>query len=467
MSGDIPFGFGMAGSGQPDRGSFDMSAIGAALQQLGQYLQQAGTSPTAGPVNWNLVRDTARSGLAGEGAGFTSVVTEAARVEVIDACRLADLWLDAATTFPASAATPMAWSRLDWLEATLPMWRRYVEPVAERMIAMMSTVSGPDPGSMSAEALQQALPEGLREMLPEGISPDMLAMLRPMLGMMQQLGVAAFSVQLGQGLAALSREVVSAADIGIPLQESGGVALVPANVRGFGEGIGIAEAEVRLYLALRESAHQRLFAHVPWLRARLAGAIEEYARGIRVDAERMQQAVTDIDMSDPQALQQLVGSGLLQPEDTEEQRAALARLETLLALVEGWVEDVVADAIGDRLTSAQALRETVRRRRASGGPAERTFAGLIGLELRPRAIREAAALFAAVRHRGGGAARDGLWGHPDLLPDAADLADPLAFADQVGQDDQVGFADQPGLADEPGPAPARDDDLDEGGSAPG
>jgi len=457
MSSDLPFGFGMPDPGQPGRGQFDMSALGAALQQLGQYLQQAGTSPSPGPVNWTLVRDTARSGLAGEGAGFTSAVTEAARGEVVDACRLADLWLDAATTFPASAALPMAWSRLDWLEATLPMWRRYVEPVAERMIDMMSMASGGDLGSMPADALQQALPEGLREMLPEGITPDMMAMLRPMLGMMQQLAVAAFSVQLGQGLGALSREVVSAADIGIPLQETGTVALVPANVSAFGEGIGVAESEVRLYLALRESAHQRLFAHVPWLRARLTGAIEEYARGIRVDPTRMQQAVAEIDMSDAQALQQLVGSGLLQPEDTDEQRAALARLETLLALVEGWVEDVVAEAIEDRLTSAQALRETVRRRRASGGPAERTFAGLIGLELRPRAIREAVTLFAAVRHRGGTVARDGLWGHPDFLPDAADLADPLAFADQVG-------ADPTGL--EAGVEPTGEDDPEAGGSSP-
>ncbi|MBU6243821.1 MAG: zinc-dependent metalloprotease [Actinomycetales bacterium] len=455
MSGDVPFGFGMPGPGQPGQGPFDMSALGAALQQLGQYLQQAGTATAAGPVNWALVRETARAGLAGEAAGFTSAVTEEARGEIVDACRLADLWLDAATTFPASAATAMAWSRADWLEATLPMWRRYVEPVAERMVAMMGTVSAGDLGGMPADALQQALPEGLREMLPEGITPDMMAMLQPMLGMMQQLAVAAFSVQLGQGLAALSREVVSAGDIGIPLQESEAVALIPANVRGFGEGIGIDETEIRLYLALRESAHQRLFAHVPWLRARLSGAIEAYARGIRVDAERMQQAVAEIDMSDPQALQHLVGSGLLQPEDTDEQRAALARLETLLALVEGWVEDVVAEAIGERLATAQALRETVRRRRASGGPAERTFAGLIGLELRPKAIREAATLFAAVRVRGGASARDGLWEHPDLMPDADDLADPLSFADQLG------LADQPELPGEPG-----DDDLEPGESPP-
>ena len=86
-------------------------------------------------------------------------------------------------------------------------------------------------------------------------------------------------------------------------------------------------------------------------------------------------------------------SGMFEPETTPEQKAALARLETLLALVEGWVDAVVADAVGDRLPGADALRETLRRRRASGGPAEQTFATVVGLELRPRRLRAAAELW--------------------------------------------------------------------------
>src|SRR3712207_7847253 len=43
-------------------------------------------------------------------------------------------------------------------------------------------------------------------------------------------------------------------------------------------------------------------------------------------------------------------------------------------------------ACSSTLPSAAALRETVRRRRASGGPAEQTFATLVGLQLRPRRL---------------------------------------------------------------------------------
>jgi hypothetical protein len=80
------------------------------------------------------------------------------------------------------------------------------------------------------------------------------------------------------------------------------------------------------------------------------------------------------------------------------------------------------------MQGAEALSEAVRRRRASGGPAEQTFATLVGLELRPRRLREAAALWLAMTDRHGASIRDGLWNHPDLLPTADDLDDPNSFA---------------------------------------
>ncbi|WP_165367603.1 zinc-dependent metalloprotease, partial [Phytoactinopolyspora endophytica] len=68
--------------------------------------------------------------------------------------------------------------------------------------------------------------------------------------------------------------------------------------------------------------------------------------------------------------------------------------------------------------------------RAAGGPAEETFATLVGLQLRPRKLREAAALWAAAREARDVAGRDALWAHPDMMPSAEDLADPTAFLDR-------------------------------------
>ncbi|MBI1351202.1 MAG: hydrolase [Actinomycetales bacterium] len=446
----FPFGFGM-GDGGPDDGTpgggatgpfgaggFDMNALGAALQQLGAMMQAGQGGPDAGgPVNWSMVTDIARKTLAQ--AGDPSV-SDAERRAVADAVQLADVWLDGAVSFPATAKAPAAWSRSEWLEETLPVWRQVVQPIAEHMQQVVGqTMAGQ---SVDPAALSDNLPEALRGMFPEGIPPEMAQMMGPMMGMMQQLGTAAFSMQLGQALAALASDVVSSSDIGIPLTTDGRPALIPRNVAAFGDGLGVPVEDVRLYLSLRESAHQRLFAHVPWLRPRIIGAVEEYARGVRIDPGQLQEALNGVDMSDPAAFQELLGSGLLQPEDTDEQRAAIARLETLLALVEGWVDDVVDQAVSERLPSAVALRETIRRRRAAGGPAEKTFATLVGMELRPRLAREAATLFAVVRAGRGADARDALWAHPDLLPGPDDLADPLGFIESSANEIDLGLDEE-------------------------
>jgi putative hydrolase len=411
MSGSLPFGFGVPDDGANTPG-FDMSQLGAMLQHLGRLLESGGD----GAVNWDLARDTARQAIAQ--AGDPSV-SDAQRRDVATAVDLAQVWLDPSCTFPASSASGAAWSRSEWLEATYPAWQRMVTPIAEHVQSVMSSMPAPT-----------ELPPEIAGLLPEGTPPETLAMMAPLMGMARQLGSAMFGMQMGQALAALASEVVGVSDIGIPLTSDARPALLPRNVAEFGEGLDVAADDVRLYLALRECAHQRLFAHVPWLAPRLDGAIDAYARGIRMDPDRMNEAMQGIDPSalgDPERLRELMGSDLFALAESEEQQAALRRLETLLALIEGWVDDVVTQSCAATLPSAERLGEAMRRRRAAGGPAERTFASLVGLEMRPRALREAAALWRQLREQRGIEGRDALWAHPDLLPGADDLTDPAAF----------------------------------------
>ena len=89
------------------------------------------------------------------------------------------------------------------------------------------------------------------------------------------------------------------------------------------------------------------------------------------------------------------------------------------------------------MPAAAALREAMRRRRATGGPAEATFAALVGLELRPRRLRDAATLWGALRSAEGAAARDAVWAHRELLPTAADLDDPLSYAARTKEADSI------------------------------
>ena len=404
-------GGGVPGGGPmgPFGGMGDPQQFADALRQFADMLSYRG-----GPVNWDLAKNVARHAIAA--AGDPSVL-EAQRREITEAVRLADLWLDEAAAFPSGIRKIEAWSRSEWLEATFPVWAKLCDPIAAKGVEAMSGMFTADPAQLGED-----VPEEMRQALGALGGPGGLG------AMMRQLGGAMIGSQTGTAVGELAREVIGSADIGLPLGPEGTAALLPAGVAEFGRGLSVDAGEVRLFLALREAAHQRLFAHVPWLRAHLLGAVEQYASGISVDMARLQEAIPEVDITNPEALREaLSGEGLFRPEDTPAQKAALTRLETALALVEGWVATVVSAAARERLTHADALAEAIRRRRATGGPAEHTFATLVGLELRPRRLREAAAIWQGLTEARGIDGRDALWAHPDLLPAADDLENPDTF----------------------------------------
>src|SRR6266480_552023 len=360
--GDTPFGFGLPGEperepGHSDSGPGDPMGMFGNPQQFADALRQFADmmSWQGGPVNWDLAKNVARHAVAAEG---DPSVLDVDRQKIVDALRLADLWLDESTSFSTGVRLAQAWSRSEWVEATLPVWSKLCDPIADRAVDAMGGMLAGDPSELGS-----------------GLPPE-----------------------LGEAFKAISG------------------------------GLSVDPDQVRLYLALREAAHHRLFAHVPWLRAHLLSAVEDYARGITMDAAQLRDAMPQIDPSNPDAIQEaLSGAALFQPEDTPQQKAALNRLETALALVEGWVDTVVDAAARDRLPQAGALAEAVRRRRATGGPAEHTFATLVGLELRPRRSREAAAIWRGLTDARGAEGRDAVWSHPDLLPTAEDFDDPDGF----------------------------------------
>jgi putative hydrolase len=327
------------------------------------------------------------------------------------ALSVAALWLDEATGITQLTSEPALLTRTEWTHQTMTVWTELAEPVASSIADSLTTV--------------------LADQLPEELS----GMLAGASQMMRQVGGALFALQLAQIVGNLSAEVVSGGDIGIPLLPGRDdtevqAALLPQNVTAFGADLDIPLDQVQLYLAVRELAHARLFRHARWLRAHLISAITEYARGITIDTERIESLAADFDPANPESLREALTSGALIPPKSEAQQHALARLETTLALIEGWVDVVTADAT-TRIPRADAVAETVRRRRASGGPAERAFATLVGLELRPRRLREAAAFWRAVTDAVGAELRDGLWAHPDILPTAEDIDDPDARIRQL------------------------------------
>ncbi|MFT3872708.1 MAG: zinc-dependent metalloprotease [Nocardioides sp.] len=378
-----PFEQFFSGSGMPD-----LTILFSQMQSLMQ--------PHDGPINWDLAIDTSRKLVAQQPDPSP---TQRQKDAIADAVQLADHWLDGATGFPSGVQTTAAWSRAEWIVNTQQVWKVLVDPVVGHLVSAMGN-------ALPAEAQSMA---------------------GPLLGMLEKVTDLMVATQVGQALGGLAGEVLSASDIGLPLGPTGQAALLSTNITTWAEGMDLEQSDVLLYLALREAAHQRLFAHVPWLRDHLIGAVADYAGGIEIDVTGLEDQMRGLDLNNPAALQDAMQGGLFEPKPTPAQQAALSRLEVTLALVEGWVDEVVGQATEGRMPTATRLQETIRRRRAAGGPAEETFAALVGLELRPRRLRDASTLWGSLRSRQGAEARDGVWMHPDLLPSADDLDDPLGF----------------------------------------
>ena len=384
----------------------DPAMVAQLMNQLQRAMQNSGDG-----VNWDSALEQART----IASSASQATTPADREALEQAFGVAALWLSEATYVSDLTTTPRLMSRSEWVTATMPVWTQLAEPVAL--------------------SIANALTDVLKAQAPE----EMAGMIDSASKLMRNVGGTLFAMQLGQVVGQLSGEVVSGGDIGIPLLgASKGVklqaAILPQNLASFGEGLDIESDQVQLYLAVRELAHARLFRHAKWLRLQLLTSITEFAHGIRIDTERLEELAENFDPSNPEELRQAMVSGALIPPKSEAQLAALDRLETMLALVEGWVDVVTAQATL-RLPKTVAIAETVRRRRAAGGPAESAFSTLVGLELRPRRLREAAAMWQQLTDAVGAERRDELWSHPDVVPGSGDIDDPAALIRRLTSDE--------------------------------
>ena len=377
---------------------------------MGQF--QFLMNTTAGPVNWRIVEDSAKQAAYASGdPAPTATEAEAAR----QAMTVADLWLDAVTDFASGPVTRDVWSKVVVGRST-----RFPRGSASAS-RLPSTCRAPCRG----RSPMQFGPDGLGEAssLPDG----MAAMLGKTQEMMPRLSAMMFSAQLARALAALAGESFGTYDTGIPLSDASHAVLLPHTIAEFADGLDVPFDEVRQFLAVREAAHRRLFASVPWLEGDLVRAVERYASQIAIDTEAITEVARSVDPSDPESVESALSGGVFALATTPDQRRALTRLETMLALIEGWVEVVTARATLPYLPHADALREMMRRRRASGGPAEEILGTLIGLKMRPRQARGAASIFSLVEADGGREAREALWSHPDMVPSETELATPDTF----------------------------------------
>ena len=402
----------------------DSVDFAAMMQEMQQKIQEQfaqlgmsapGFAPATEALPKNIVRDTAKKFVTANGS--TPIGANDA-AKVAEAFSIADLWLNEATVFPQLTVFANATlARTDWVDTTLSGWQSSVEPLAIGLTAAISELL------TNAGESAELNPVGNAMQIPVGM---IATLLRSFIGSL-------IATQLGQSIGGLAGTATGIHDVGLPLVDPVHAALVPENVNEWGRDLEIPIDEVRIFHALRESAGARLFSHNPWLVTYIRTAISDYGRGIRIDIDEIQRqaqeafdaaasSAGEFDPTDPESFTMALNEGIFTPEETPAQREALTKLETVLALVDGWSEVVVMQAAGDRLPNISGLQETLRRRRATSAPTQQLFANLFGLQVSPRLAREAATFWKSVGDHGNIESRDQIWS--GILPTSADLLTP-------------------------------------------
>lgn len=397
------FGFNFQMPGSDD----ELAKMLQMLQQQFEEFARVSQAPVGeSGINWSLTKTTAKQMTAALGADPS--ISSVEQRDIADASRLADSWLDAVTEFPALGQPAVGVSRAEWVEATMHAWQQIVEPIVASL----------------ANELGNLMPGG-------DVNDQLLTMLQPML---RSAAGSMYSAQLAQTIAKLASEVLTGSEIGVQLLAQPKVTVLPTNIAAATAGLGLNADDILLFLVVRETARQRLFASVGWLAPQILTLIEHYAREIEIDSSALTEAVQPQDL-EAMDLDRIIEMGnelqgkLFSPTQTTTQLGILERLEVLLALVEGWVDVVATAAVEPWLTASSAkLNEFVRRRRVADNPANQALETLVGMSISPRRIRDAQNLWAAVTDARGPAGREEVWQHPDLMPTAADLDDVMGFA---------------------------------------
>ena len=122
----------------------------------------------------------------------------------------------------------------------------------------------------------------------------------------------------------------------------------------------------------------------PHVRARLEALIDEYVSRFEVDPDALEASFGDIDPTDPSsfakaswATPRRCSASCRRPA----QREVLSRIETLLAVIAGYVDHVL-DTVGHGLIGSYGrIAEALRRRRVESSDGDRFAARLLGLQL--------------------------------------------------------------------------------------
>lgn len=242
---------------------------------------------------------------------------------------------------------------------------------------------------------------------------------------------AAAAAPIGTVLGYLSGKVLGQFDPFVPdpahPDQPGRLLLVAPNIIKVEREIGANPQDFRMWVCLHESTHRLQFSAVPWLQEHFQGLIARFAAEADLDPSAFVDRIAAVVKSRGRS-----GVSWIEATQTPAQLAVFNELLAMMTLLEGHA-DYVMDAVGPQVVPsvAQIRARFTRRRNRGGGPVDRIFRSLLGMDLKMKQYVQGGAFVHAVVEQVGMFGFNAIWQSPQALPTRAEIADPAAWVARV------------------------------------
>ena len=352
---------------------------------------------STGPVNWELARQI---GIASASwSGEDTAPTDDDRRSFEEAVRLAELKVQGFTGLEPPHDLP----RIDpvrrgqWVQANIEGLKAVVEPAASKLAEAVGRAQGEAPLAETAGFAQQ---------------------------MVRQLSPLLLGAQVGSVLGYLAQHVLGQYDIALPRSDSPALLFVVPNIAAFERDWSLPPTDFRTWVALHEVTHRFEFAR-PWALGRFRSLLEDFLSTVELDIKGLQTRLESLDMSDPQAMQDMLQGeeGLFGAVLDQEQRLKLGRIQAFMASAEGY-GDHVTHAIGRELLSSYGRIEEAMHRYRETEQGDPVFERLLGIEMKREQYRLGRAFCDTVAELSDEATLARMWDSSESLPSLPELAEP-------------------------------------------
>jgi putative hydrolase len=356
---------------------------------------------SSGPVNWELARQV---GIAAASLGTGEVAPTAEDQRTFEeAVRVAELQVAAFTGLEAPGDLPkvQAVRRGQWVQQNIEGLRAVLEPAAAK--------------------IGEAVARTQREALPESAAAAMQGMTQ----LLGQLSPLLLGAQVGSVLGALGQQVLGQYDIAVPRSDdSAALLFVVPNIARFEKDWSLDSTEFRTWIAIHEVTHRFEFAR-PWALARFRELLDDYTSTLQLDVEGLQQRLETLDPSNPEAMQEMLGSGegLFGAVLDDEQRLKLNRIQAFMSAAEGY-GDHVMHALGAQLLPSYARIEEAMRRYRETEEADPVLERLLGIEVKRDQYRLGKAFCDTVVELTDEATLARMWDSADAMPSLPEIEEP-------------------------------------------